>query len=810
MTTDPLTPEQLYRYCDPQSLGFETTDDLEDLAEVLGQERAVEAVKFGIGIRSDGYNLFALGPNALGKYSIIRRFLESQAAEQPVPDDWCYVYNFAEAHKPKALRLPPGTALALRSDMERLIDETQSGIQSAFESDDYHHRRAAIDEEFRERQGGSVEDLQERARAENIALMRTPMGLALAPVSDGEVMSPEVFGKLPKEQREKSERDIETLQGELREIMQQAPQLDRQRRARIRELEKEVTMFAIGHLIESTREKYAEHDAVIAYLGDVQDDLIEHVNDLRPSDPDTSPPPPFMPGSHLGRSDDSSAKRRYRVNVLVSSAETSGVPVVYEDNPTYANLVGRIEHIPEMGALITDFTLIKSGALHRANGGYLMLDARKLLTQPFAWEALKRALKSREIRLESANQAMNVISTISLDPQPIPLDTKVVLIGDRQLYYMLCSVEPEFGDLFKVEVDFDEDMDRNADSSRLYARLIAGVIHRNGLRSFAAPAVARVVEQASRIASDSEKVSIHFGNITDLLREADFWAADSGNDIVDRDDVQRAIDAQIRRADRIRERSLEAILRETMLIDTAGARVGQVNGLAVLSLGSLSFGRPSRITARYRVGRGEVIDIEREVDLGGPLHSKGVLILSSFLASRYAADRPLSLSASLVFEQSYGGVDGDSASSTELYALLSALADLPINQGMAVTGSVNQYGEVQAIGGANEKIEGFFDICAARGLTGEQGVLIPASNVKHLMLRDDVVRAAKDGKFSIYPIATIDEGIEILTRTPAGERDANGHFADGSVNARVEQRLIELAETRRRFAATNRDEGSTP
>ena len=810
MTTDPLTPEQLYRYCDPQSLGFETTDDLEDLAEVLGQERAVEAVKFGIGIRSDGYNLFALGPNALGKYSIIRRFLESQAAEQPVPDDWCYVYNFAEAHKPKALRLPPGTALALRSDMERLIDETQSGIQSAFESDDYHHRRAAIDEEFRERQGGSVEDLQERARAENIALMRTPMGLALAPVSDGEVMSPEVFGKLPKEQREKSERDIETLQGELREIMQQAPQLDRQRRARIRELEKEVTMFAIGHLIESTREKYAEHDAVIAYLGDVQDDLIEHANDLRPSDPDTSPPPPFMPGSHLGRSDDSSAKRRYRVNVLVSSAETSGVPVVYEDNPTYANLVGRIEHIPEMGALITDFTLIKSGALHRANGGYLMLDARKLLTQPFAWEALKRALKSREIRLESANQAMNVISTISLDPQPIPLDTKVVLIGDRQLYYMLCSVEPEFGDLFKVEVDFEEDMDRNADSSRLYARLIAGVIHRNGLRSFAAPAVARVVEQASRIASDSEKVSIHFGNITDLLREADFWAADSGNDIVDRDDVQRAIDAQIRRADRIRERSLEAILRETMLIDTAGARVGQVNGLAVLSLGSLSFGRPSRITARYRVGRGEVIDIEREVDLGGPLHSKGVLILSSFLASRYAADRPLSLSASLVFEQSYGGVDGDSASSTELYALLSALADLPINQGMAVTGSVNQYGEVQAIGGANEKIEGFFDICAARGLTGEQGVLIPASNVKHLMLRDDVVRAAKDGKFSIYPIATIDEGIEILTRTPAGERDANGHFADGSVNARVEQRLIELAETRRRFAATNRDEGSTP
>ena len=704
MASDSLTPDQLYRHCDPQSLGFGTTDDLEDLAEVLGQPRAVEAVNFGIGIRSDGYNLFALGPNALGKYSIIRRFLESRAAEQPVPDDWCYVHNFAEAHKPKALRLPPSMARELRSDMEQLVDEIQSGIQSAFESEDYNHRRAAINEEFREKQGGSVEDLQERAREKNIALMRTPMGLALAPVSDGEVMSPEAFGKLPPEQREQTEREIEELQGELREIMQQAPQLDRQRRARIRELEKEVTMFAIGHLIESTREKYADHAAVVAYLDEVQEDLVEHANDLRPSEPDASQPPnPLMPGPQRGGPDGSAAKRRYRVNVLVSNADTSGLPVVYEDNPTYANLVGRIEHIPEMGALITDFTLIKAGALHRANGGYLMLDARKLLTQPFAWEALKRALKSREIRIESANQAMNVISTISLDPQPIPLDTKVVLIGDRQLYYTLCSVEPEFADLFKVEVDFEEDMDRDDESSRSYARLIAGVIHRKGLRAFDAPAVARVVEQASRIAGDSAKVSIHFGNITDLLREADFWAGESGNELVGRDDVQRAIDAQFRRADRIRERSQEAILRETLLIDTDGSKVGQVNGLAVLSLGSLSFGKPSRISARFRMGRGEVIDIEREVDLGGSLHSKGVLILSSFLGSRYAVDRPLSLSASLVFEQSYGGVDGDSASSTELYALLSALADPPINQGLAVTGSVNQYGEVQAIGGANEK-----------------------------------------------------------------------------------------------------------
>ena len=621
-------------------------------------------------------------------------------------------------------------------------------------------------------------------------------------------MSPEVFRKLPDDEREQTEREIETLQGELREIMQQVPQLDRQRRTRIRELEKEVTMFAIGHLIDSLRQKYTEQDAVAAYLGEVQDDLLEHTSEPRPSEPaGVAPGGPAGLGMHIPAPEDSPAKRRYRVNVLVSNADSIGVPVVYEDNPTYANLVGRIEHIPEMGALITDFTLIKSGALHRSNGGYLMLDARKLLMQPFAWEALKRALKSREIRMESANQAISVVSTISLDPQPIPLDTKVVLIGDRQLYYMLCAAEPEFADLFKVEVDFEEDMDRTDDSCRIYARLIASVVHRNQLRSFDAPSVARVIEQASRIANDSEKVSIHFGNITDLLREADFWAGEAGQEVVRRDDVQRAIDAQMRRADRIRERSQEAILRDTLLIDTAGFKVGQVNGLAVLSLGSLSFGKPNRISARYRIGRGEVVDIEREVELGGPLHSKGVLILSSFLASRYAIDRPLSLSASLVFEQSYGGVDGDSASSTELYALLSALSDLAINQGVAVTGSVNQYGEVQAIGGVNEKIEGFFDICVARGLTGEQGVMIPVANVKHLMLRRDVIQATTEGKFAIYPISTIDDGIEILTGTSAGERGSDGNFAAGSVNALVESKLIELADTRRRYA-TNDKEGA--
>jgi lon-related putative ATP-dependent protease len=540
----------------------------------------------------------------------------------------------------------------------------------------------------------------------------------------------------------------------------------------------------------------------LAYLTSVQQDVIDNLDEFLGV---TEAPPASTPEATPPRAQTrASFFRRYQVNVVVDHSGATGAPVIYEDHPTVQNLVGRIEHMAQMGALVTDFNLIKAGALHRANGGYLMLDARKVLLQPFAWEELKRALRSGEIRIEVLGQTLSLVSTVSLEPEPIPLAVKVILLGERMLYYSLYQADPDFGELFKVAADFEEQMDRTEETHLLYARMIGTMARQEGLRPLNRAAVARVIEHSARLAGDAEKLSTHVHSVADLLREADYWAGEAQQRIIDATDVQRAIDAQIRRLDRVRERIQEEIQRGTILIDTQGAAVGQVNGLSVLSMGQFAFGRPSRITARVRLGRGEVVDIEREVALGGPIHSKGVLILSAYLGARYAMDRPLSLSASLVFEQSYSGVEGDSASSAELYALLSALADLPLKQGLAVTGSVNQRGEVQAIGGVNEKIEGFFDTCRAQGLTGEQGVLIPASNVKHLMLRQDVVAAVAAGQFLVYAVETIDQGIELLTGVPAGERSDMGEFPAGSVNQRVESRLIALADKRLAFGATER------
>jgi lon-related putative ATP-dependent protease len=493
--------------------------------------------------------------------------------------------------------------------------------------------------------------------------------------------------------------------------------------------------------------------------------------------------------------------RRYEVNVLVDHGESEGAPVIYEDNPTFQNLVGRVEHVAQMGTLLTDFTLIKAGTLHQANGGYLILDARKVLTQPYAWDGLKRTLRSGKIRIESVGQMLSLVSTISLKPEPIPLNVKVAILGEQLLYYLLWQLDPDFRELFKVAADFAGDIDRSEDNQRLYARLIATLGRREQLRPFERTGVARVIEHSARVAGDSEKLSTQVRGLADLLREADYWAGQTGKDAVTAAEVQRAIDARVYRSDRMRERSQEAILRDTVLIDTDGAQVGQVNGLSVISLGDFWFGRPTRITAQVRLGKGKVIDIEREVELGGPIHSKGVLILSGFLGGRYAGERPLSLSASLVFEQSYAGIEGDSASSAELYALLSRISGIPIKQSLAVTGSVNQLGRVQAIGGVNAKVEGFFDVCKARGLTGDQGVLIPTSNVKHLMLRHDVVEAVESGQFHVYAVDTIDQGIEILTAQPAGEPDAAGDYPEGSVNHLVQARLSELIEKRMAFAA---------
>jgi len=788
-----LAAAELYQRCDPGQFAFETTADLEDLAEFVGQPRAVEAVQFGIGIEREGYNIFALGPEGTGKRSFVRQFFEQRASSESVPSDWCYVNDFAQTHKPRALRLPPGRGVEFRRDMEQLVEELRTTLSAAFESEEYQTRRQVIEEELQERQAQAFQELQQPAQKQGVALLRMPTGLAFAPMRDGEVLSPEEVRALSQEERERLEAVMETLQEELQKILRQVPGWQRERRDKLRELDHEMADFAVSGLIDELGARYADLPPVVEYLNAVQQDVVENAGDFLPSSEDTTSGPDIPMGI--------AGLRRYQVNVLVNHSESEGAPVIYEDNPTYQNLIGRVEHVAQMGALLTDFNLIKPGALHQANGGYLILDVRKVLSQPYVWEGLKRALQSDQIRIESVGQMLSLVSTVSLEPEPIPLRVKVALVGDRMLYYLLWQMDPDFGELFKVAADFGERMDRNEENQHLYARLIATLARKEELRPLDRAAVARVIEHSARMVGDAEKLSTQMRGITDLLCEADYWAGKSGDGAVTAGDVQQAIDAQIYRSDRLREQLQEEILRHTLLIDTAGEVVGQVNGLSVIQLGSFGFGRPTRITAQVRLGRGQVVDIEREVELGGPIHSKGVLILAGFLGGRYAGEKPLSLSASLVFEQSYSGVEGDSASSAELYALLSAIARVPIKQSLAVTGSVNQHGQVQAIGGVNEKIEGFFDVCQARGLAGEQGVLIPAANVKHLMLRQDVVEAVMAGQFHVYPVETVDQGIAILTGVPAGERDETGNYPEGSINYLVEARLAELAEKRQAFSA---------
>ncbi len=799
-----LDPNALCWRFDPQQLAFKTTAELPDLTEVLGQARATEAIRFGIGIRRSGYNLFVLGPPGTGRHVIARRYIEERAAHEAPPFDWCYVHNFEQPHKPRALKLPAGMGVKLRRDMERLLEDLRSAIPAAFESEEYRARRQEIEASLKEKNEQAFDALRQEAESHDIALIRTPGGMAFAPTRKGEVVSPADFEKLPKEEQSRTEAVIATLQEQLERLIHQVPQWRRETQERIRELDRQMTRSAVGHLIEELKKTCAALPEVLRYLDTVHQAVIENADDFRRTE--EGPEITFL-GIPISRAAAGAPSlRRYQVNVLIDHSSAQGAPVEYEDNGSHPDLVGRVEHLSQMGALITDFTLIKPGALHRANGGYLVLDARKVLMQPYAWEGLKRCLSSGEIRIESLGQMLSLVSTVTLEPEPIPLDVKVVLVGERLLYYLLYHYDPDFHDLFKVAADFDETMERQAADHGLYVRLIATLARKENLLPLERDAVARLIEQSARLAGDIEKLTVRMHDLSDLLRESDHWAREDGQTLVTRTHVQRAIDARIRRADRLRERMLEEVRRGTILIDTQGGRVGQVNGLSVVALGDFAFGHPSRITARVRLGKGEVMDIQREVELGGPIHSKGVLILSGFLGARYCAEQPLSLAASLVFEQTYGEVEGDSASSAELYALLSALAEVPIKQSFAVTGSVNQHGEIQPIGGVNEKIEGFFDVCQSRGLSGEQGVLIPASNVRHLMLREDVVAACAQGKFHIYPVTTVDEGIELLTGFPAGARDTQGNFPEGSLNRHVEQRLTQLAEIARAFSTAPEEE----
>ena len=791
-----LTPDVLCQRCTPKSFDFKDTSELEALHDIIGQDRAVKAICFGISIQRRGYHIFAHGPVGSGKSTTVRHFLRNEAQSGKAPSDWCYVHNPEKSYQPIALELPCGTGPAFKAAMDSLVEELIVSIPSLMDEESSTEKRKAAMAEFETRSRENYERLQAWAEKEGVAIVQGNQGMNLAPKTEEGVLSREQFAELSEERQTEIRETLAAGQEQLDLAARTERQIQREVITALTALDRAIASEEISERMSDLHSNYAELPAVQKYLERTQADILDHLELFQPEETDENGDATDAHGTDgdvvaaaKARRREDPRLRRFAVNVLISNEADAGVPMVFERYPSLANLVGRIEHEQRMGALSTDFTLIKPGAFHRANGGYLVIEAEELIKQPFSWDATKRALRHEEIRIENPGEDHSPMTTITLDPEPINLNCKVILLGTTGLYFGMHEADSDLADLFKVGAEFAASMPRTSENEFLYARFIASVVSREDMLHLSRDAVSRVIEHSSRVADDSARLTTYFLDVTDLLREADFYAREAEHSIIERSDIEEAIDARVQRNDLSRDRVLESFERKIMHLDLDGEAVGQVNALTVLTRGDFRFGMPSRITASVRLGSGKVIDIEREVHLSGPFHSKGVLILSGYLSNRFVPENELAIAASLTFEQSYNAVDGDSASSTELYALLSSLSGLPIKQCYAVTGSVDQRGRIQAIGGVNEKIEGFFDVCHQQGLNGEQGVLIPASNVQHLMLRSDVVEAVEEGKFHVYPIATIDEGISLLTGVDAGEQDEEGNFPPESVNGLVQARL---------------------
>jgi len=783
-----VPPEQLRKWIDASRFAWESTDELAPLEAIIGQDRAVGAIGFGVDIDSEGYNIFAVGPPGSGRTTAVRQFLTRRAGERPQPDEWCYVHNFQDPRRPNALSLAPGRSGVLRDGMEEVIEQLEQEIPRTFEGEFYEQRRREILLDFQERQQELLHQLEEYLNERDFALIRGQMGLAIAPVVDGQVLSAEEYEQLDPEQKRVFESHRPQLQEQYDKTMRETRELDRERRRSIENLKTEMAGFVADQGMEEIMDTFSDNSGVSEYLKAVRDDIIQHADDFMPGE-EKDPQAILM--QRMGATP--STRTRYTVNALSSDCEDVCAPIVIEDNPTYHNLVGRIEHRTQFGAMFTDFTQIRAGALHRANGGYLVAEAKNVLSNPLAWDALKRALRNRRIKMEEMSQFYGLLATVTLEPEPIPLDIKVVLIGDERLYQLLYALDEDFRELFKVKAEFALRADLDDGLADSYARFIGDLCRRESLPAFVPDAAARVIEEASRYADDQEKVTVRMAQVADLIREAAYWARQSDHESVKAEDVRKAIDERMTRQEAAAERYRESIAQGSIFIDTQGEVVGQINGLSIIQAGNFAFGIPSRVTARTFMGRSGIASIDREVKMSGPIHDKGQLILSSYLASHFAQDQALTLSASLTFEQLYSGVEGDSASSTELYALLSSLAEVAIKQNLAVTGSVNQLGQVQPIGGVNAKIEGFYDVCRETGLTGDQGVLIPKANLRNLMLREDVVEAVREGKFHIHAVSRVEEGIELLTGVPAGEGDENGEYPKGTIYAKARAKLQEYA-----------------
>lgn len=782
-----LSTDQLYVKADLSKFSFETAAEPDHSDDIICQPRALSALQLGARVKAAGFNVFVVGPSPTWMRRTVKTYLQAEVALQPTPSDWVYVNNFVLPHRPLAIELPSGRANVFRDRMHELVQDLKIALPAAFESAEYQSHRDIIDETTHQAQEKAFAQLRDRVAERDIAILRSPVGFGLAPMRDGKVIPPDQFKALSDAEQDRIQKTIQELEPELEQAVRALPQLEKQRRDAFRKLDRETAQGAVSQSIDEAKRDFSDLPQILRHLDSIREDLIENVALFIM--------PQIEGAAEAARLRLGGPFDRYEVNVLVSEAERgAGRPVIEELHPTLGNLTGRVEHLAQEGMLITNFRLIKAGVLHRANGGFLLLDLRSLLSETFSWPTLKRALLQRQIVIEDLTHSLGFSSTVTLEPDPIPLDVKVVLFCDRQLYNFLLAFDPEVDQHFKVLADFEDDITRTASSEEDLSRSITSMARREGIRPIGRGGLERILEYSSRLAGDQQKLTLVMDQIRDLAVEADFWAGNAKHDEIARADVEHAIAQRIERSNRVDQRRKEAIHRGISLIDTCGSREGQVNGLSVFNLTGHSFGTPTRISCRVRPGSGKIIDIEREVELGGPIHSKGVLILSGFLAGRYALETPMSLYASIVFEQSYGGVEGDSASAAELCALLSALAQVPLRQDCALTGSVNQLGDIQAIGGVNEKIEGFFDICRERGLTGTQCVIIPASNAQHLMLRSDIIAACAEERFSVYTASSIDEAIELLTGLTAGLRDESGQYPNGSLNRRVEDRLIAFSQ----------------
>ena len=781
-----LSEVQLRKDCPPDQFSFQSTAEVEPLKEVIGQDRAVRSIEFGVHVSGPGFNLFLAGQPGTGKTTILKRTLEPMIAERPVPDDFFYVHNFDDPDCPRVLTLPAGKGKRFRDDMREFVTDLQESIPKAFEGKEYEEQQRRTAESYQKRKQELIERLEEGAAEHSFQIKSTPTGFRTIPHRGDKPLTQEEYQELDKAEREKLDAAMEELQGEIRNVMSEVKDVDQQLKEELRELNRQVAMNVLGSFMGTLRKRYKEAPPVLEHLDKVQQDVIDNIELFRAQEEQQLP----IPGLKIPRQEPDLT--RYAVNLVVDNAQQNVAPIVIETNPTYNNLVGRIERRAQFGALLTDFTMIRAGSLAKANGGFLVLNIEDVLRNPFVYEALKRALTHKEARIEDLAERFGLFSAQTLRPEPIPLNVKVCLIGNPLYYHLLFAYDQDFREIFKVKADFDFQADRSDRAIAKFGAFVARLVKEEELPDFDRTAVAAIVEESSRFVEDQEKISLRFAQVNDLIREAAYWARQDKVETVTSKHVERAVEEAEYRSSLSRERVQEMIQREILMIDTEGERVGQINGLAVHMLGDYLFGRPTRITAAVYMGREGVINIERRAQMSHGTHDKGVLILAGFLGGRFAQEKPLALTASLTFEQSYGQIAGDSASSTELYVLLSAIASVPIKQGIAVTGSVNQRGEVQPIGGVNYKIEGFFDVCSRRGLTGSQGVIIPRANVQHLMVRRPILEAVKAGKFHVWAIDHVDEGIEILTGMAAGESNEKGEWPEGSLNHRVDERLLGL------------------